>query len=202
MTESARHLHSPPMVTVAPVHEDEAAAVADLPSFESLYDRYFAYIWRSVQCLGVPASQTDDVVQEVFVVAHRKLGAFEGRSSLRTWLYGIALRCARVHRRKRKRHERDEALDAEGIAHDESGRPDQRAESAEAVRILRVILERLDDDQREVFVLAELEELSAPEIAEILGVKLNTVYSRLRLAREAFAKAAARHRAQDGWRDR
>jgi RNA polymerase sigma-70 factor (ECF subfamily) len=70
------------------------------------------------------------------------------------------------------------------------------------VQLVQAILEGLDEDQREVFVLAELEELFAPEIARALGVKLNTVYSRLRLARVAFAEGAARQRARDGWRTR
>ena len=75
-------------------------------------------------------------------------------------------------------------------------------EKADAARIVNRLLDGLDDDQREVFVLAELEDLSAPEIAEALEVKLNTVYSRLRLARSAFAEVAARHRAREDRRER
>jgi RNA polymerase sigma-70 factor, ECF subfamily len=75
-------------------------------------------------------------------------------------------------------------------------------EDAEAARTVNAILSTMLEEQREVFVLAELEQLSAPEIAEALDVKLNTVYSRLRLAREAFASAAALHRARDEWRFR
>lgn len=172
---------------------------AEERDFGAIYDAFFPYIWRSVQRLGVPASRTDDVVQEVFTIAYRKLDAFEGRLSVKTWLYGIALR-ARSYRTEAQRDERDEPLDAERIHAPDAARPDCRAEHAEAARIVSTILDGLDGDQREVFVLTELEELSAPEIAEVLGVKLNTVYSRLRLAREAFAKASARYRAQNGWR--
>lgn len=179
----------------------EAVKEAEDLSFTSVYDRYFSYIWRSVQCLGVPASQADDVVQEVFVIAHDKLASFEGRSSLKTWLYGIAVHRARHHKQARRRAG-DQDVDSEMLRAPDATRPDHRVENAEAVRVLSAILSSLDDDQREVFVLAELEELSAPEIAIALGIKLNTVYSRLRLGREAFAKAAARHRARDGWRTR
>jgi RNA polymerase sigma-70 factor (ECF subfamily) len=148
----------------------------------------------------VPLAQADDVVQEVFLVVHRKRAQFEGRSTFKTWLYGITLRVARVHRARSRRAACDQAVDAELVRAPEAARPDERAQSAEAARLVEGILDGLDDEQREVFVLAELEELSAPEIAEVLCVKLNTVYSRLRLARAAFAEAAARHRARDGWR--
>jgi RNA polymerase sigma-70 factor (ECF subfamily) len=169
----------------------------DAPSFESIYERYFPYVWRSVQRLGVPAAHTDDVVQEVFIIAHQKLAAFEGRSSIKTWLYGIALRRARVHRSRAPLAWQEEDVDDARVRAPDAARPDRRAEYVEAARVVNTILNGLDDDQREVFVLAELEELSAPEIAEVLGVKPNTVYSRLRLARDAFDKAVARYRARD-----
>ena len=202
MTEPPSRSHSMEMLGVSTLPATEggpagAAAEVETPSFEAVYDAYFPYIWRSVLRLGVPLAQADDVVQEVFVVVHRKLGSFEGRSSIKTWLYGIALRVARAHRVRAPR-----ALEPEELRAPDASRPDERAENAEAARIVRTLLDQLDDDQREVFVLAELEQLTAPEIAEALGVKLNTVYSRLRLAREAFAEAAARFRAADGWRMR
>jgi RNA polymerase sigma-70 factor (ECF subfamily) len=180
----------------------QVASSADAPSFETVYDTYFPYIWRSVQRLGVPFSQADDVVQDVFVVVHKKLHDFEGRSTLKTWLYGIALRVARAYRQEARRSGERVALDAEEVQAPAGMRPDEQAENAEAARVVNSLLDGIDDDQREVFVLAELEQLSAPEIADVIGVKLNTVYSRLRLARSAFAEAAARHRARDGWRFR
>jgi RNA polymerase sigma-70 factor (ECF subfamily) len=188
-------------VASVPCSDVPALGSTETPSFETTYDTYFPYIWRSVQGLGVLPSQVDDVVQEVFIVAHRKLSGFEGRSSLKTWLYGIALRVARVHRTQTRRTS-GPLLDAERMQAPPATRPDVRAEHAEAARIVHRILDGLDDEQREVFVLAELEQLSAPEIADALDVKLNTVYSRLRLARQAFAEATARHRAGDGWRTR
>jgi RNA polymerase sigma-70 factor (ECF subfamily) len=171
-----------------------------LPAFEAVYDAHFPYIWRAVQRLGVHPSHVDDVVQEVFLTAHRKLGSFEGRSGLRTWLYGIALRTARAYRRRVARD--GPVLETVTVPAPVASRPDARAEHAQAVRVVNGLLDALEDDQREVFVLTELEQLSAPEIAEALGLKLNTVYSRLRRAREAFAAAAARYRAKDRWRDR
>jgi RNA polymerase sigma-70 factor (ECF subfamily) len=179
-----------------------AAPASEVPPFETVYDSYFPYVWRSVQRLGVPASQVDDAVQEVFIVVHRRLGEFEARSPIKTWLYAIALRVARAHRAKNRRARDEAGLDDVQISAPEATRPDSVASSAEAARLVQALLDGLDDDQREVFVLAELEQLSAPEIARALDVKLNTVYSRLRLARAAFAAAADRHRARDGWRTR
>ena len=72
------------------------------------------------------------------------------------------------------------------------------ASKADAVRLLYELLDKLDAGKREVFVLAELEQLAAPQIAEALGINLNTVYSRLRLARETFNQALARHHVRDG----
>ncbi|MEO7111357.1 MAG: RNA polymerase sigma factor [Polyangiaceae bacterium] len=211
MTDSPSRLHSLSMAASSAASEKPASEESDAPhsnvrpttpSFESIYEDHFPYIWRSIQRLGVSASQTDDVVQEVFIIAHRKLATFEGRSSIKTWLYGIALHVARLHRSRARKNDRHEALDEEAAHAPTTAHPDRRAETTEAARAVNAILDGMDDDQREVFVLAELEELSAPEIAGILDEKLNTIYSRLRLAREAFAKAAARYRAQDDWRTR
>lgn len=202
MTDSPGRPHSMEMLGVSSLPSAEGGPAApgahvEPASFEEVYDTYFPYIWRSVLRLGVPVAHADDAVQEVFLVVHRKLAGFEGRSSLKTWLYGIALRVARAHRVRGPRE-----LEPEELRAPDASRPDERAQNAEAARIVRALLDQLDDEQREVFVLAELEQLTAPEIAEALGVKLNTVYSRLRLAREAFAEGAARFRAADGWRIR
>jgi RNA polymerase sigma-70 factor (ECF subfamily) len=187
-------------IVTAPVAQDATPCV-EAPPFHEVYEAYFPYIWRSVQRLGVAPRHADDVVQETFVVVYRRLGSFEGRSSLKTWLYGIALRVARAHRLK-FRASREVALDAAEVVAASKGRPDDAVETAEVARLVNTLLDKMDDDQREVFVLAELEQLSVPEIAEALGVKLNTVYSRLRLGRAAFAEAAARHRAREAWRAR
>ena len=205
MTESASKQHSSPVLHVSSISADlpePAREETDSPSFESVYDTYFPYVWRSVQRLGVPAASADDVVQEVFMVVYRKLPEFEARSTLKTWLYGIALRVARAHRLRSNQPTKTQSIDAQQLRAPDATRPDQQAENAQAARVVDLLLTGLDDDQREVFVLAELEQLSVPEIAEAIDVKLNTVYSRLRLARAAFAEAAARYRARDDWRDR
>src|SRR5437870_1762895 len=157
------------------------------PTFAELYESYFSFVWRAARRLGTPEASLDDMVQEIFMVAYRRQDDFEGRSSVKTWLYGIVFNVVRAHRRElRAKH--PHALFAERPANaalvaDRADRPDEWAAKREAARFLDRFLDSLDDDRRDVFVLAELEELSAPEIAGVLDVPLNTVDSRLRLAR-------------------
>ena len=156
-----------------------------------LFDEHADALMRGLRRWGVPDASVEDALQEVFVVASRKLSEFEGRSSHRTWLFGIALRVARGHRRARTHDEMVEepAADASGV--------DERVDAERMARLLDRLLGDLDESQREVFVLAALHELSAPEIAEITGANLNTVYSRLRLARQSLARALAARQAGD-----
>jgi len=179
------------------------AVVPVRPSFAEVYDDYFSFVWRSARALGVPEAAVDDVTQEIFVTVHRRLEAFEGRSSIRTWIYGIARNVVRAHRREQRRHEPGtgpEPVDPDSLGDAPERTPEHDAARAQAARLVVRLLDALDDEKREVFVLAELEQLTAQEIADMLEENLNTVYSRLRLAREAFAAAAARHRARDAWR--
>jgi RNA polymerase sigma-70 factor (ECF subfamily) len=150
-------------------------------------------VWRTVRQLGVDPGSVPDVVQEVFIVVHRRLGDFEGRSSLKTWLYGIVRRVVQDERRRLRRKPATPTADFEAIAASDAD-PYASTEKAEAVRLLCRLLDALDDDRREVFVLAELEQMSAPEIAEATGVNANTVYTRLRAARRDFEAAVARLR--------
>jgi RNA polymerase sigma-70 factor (ECF subfamily) len=173
-----------------------------MPAFETIYRAQFAFVWRNVRALGVPEEAVDDVVQEIFVAAHRGLAGFEGRSSARTWLSGIMLNVVRHHRRTTARkspHRLDTGAvpDVESLPTRADG-PHDVALAHEQTRLLQRILADLDEKKREILVLAELEELSAPEIAEVLCLNVNTVYSRLRLAREDFERIAARYRAREG----
>jgi RNA polymerase sigma-70 factor (ECF subfamily) len=173
--------------------------------FASVYDAYAPFVWRAVARLGVAEGAVEDVVQEVFLVVHRRLAEFEGRSSLRTWVFAIAIRVARRHRRTMVRRRLDgSTIDIDDADHripDHPARaPDAMLERAQALSLLTALLDELDDDLREIFVLAEVEEMSVPEIAEIVGANPNTTYSRLRAARQAFDKAVTRARARDQWR--
>lgn len=163
-----------------------------------IYAEHFDFVWRSVRRLGVPESAVDDAVQDVFVVVHRRLGEFEGRASIRTWLFAIVRRVVRDHRPSPRRLPTDpEALD--GLP-DPAGGPMERAAQAEAARLLYQLLDELDADKREVFVLVDLEQMTAPEAAEAVGANVNTVYARLRAARRDLDAAMTRLRARGAWR--
>lgn len=163
-----------------------------LPPLEELYDAHCEFVFRVLRRLGVPEASVEDAVQDVFVVVLDRGDGFEGRSTFRTWLYGIALRVARRARR-RQRHEAN--VDDVPLPDARPG-PARWIEHAEELALLDALLEELDEPFREVFVLAEIEQLTAPQIADITGVPVNTAYSRLRLARRRFEAALRRHRAR------
>lgn len=164
----------------------------------SVYDEHAAFVWRSLRRLGVPEADAPDALQEVFVVVHRKLSEFEGRSALTTWLFGICLRIARSRRRRAAvRYERADGGAAAERLHDHADGADERLAQEEAARVLEAILDTLPEEQRAVFVLFELEEMTAATIADTLGIPPGTVMSRLRLAREAFRREVARRQARD-----
>lgn len=201
------HCHGAKLLAMSPALTVQAAperVVAPALTFAEVYREYLGFVWRNARALGVGTAAVDDVVQEIFVVVHRRLPEFEGRSAVRTWLSGIVLNVVRHHRRtvvRRSPHElsKHESPDPESLATRVPG-PDDNAELAEETRLLQRILDVVDEEKREVLVLAEIEELTVPEIAQILGINVNTAYSRLRLARQQFERALARHRAQDAGR--
>ena len=168
------------------------AAVLD---FRLLYDEHVAFVWRNLRRLGVHPADVEDRVQEVFVVAHRRLAGYEERGhGPRAWLFQIVLRVASEWRRHRRRHPED--VDG-GLAQDLERTEAEQAEALarrEALDQLDAALAALDVDKRAVLVLHEIEEMTAPEIAESLSLPVNTVYSRLRVARQQLEAAL---RAQD-----
>ncbi len=165
------------------------------PTLSEVYQDNFRYVWRCLRSLGVDLSTLDDAVQEVFLVVSRKLSDFDGRSELRTWLYAIVLHIARQHRTKAARRARRFISDsAEMFAKDSFhalGDLRCEVEQNEQLELAQRALSALDDSKREVFVLACIEGMSAPEIADVTGVPVNTVYSRLRVAKQQFEKAVS-----------
>jgi RNA polymerase sigma-70 factor (ECF subfamily) len=171
-----------------------ALAMPKLPSFAEVYATYFEFVWRTAANRGIPRAALDDVTQEVFIVVDRKLHEFEGRSSLRTWIAAIVRRVVADFVRKRgNRPAGDETLEREPASAAVSG---ERLEQSAALELLDGLLAKMTDDQREVFVLHEIEELSGVEIAEITGANENTVWTRLRAARRIFQDGVARQRAR------
>lgn len=171
-------------------HSREVTAAPSLsvplpaPDFDALYDAHVDGVWRLLQKFGVPDAGLEDAVQEVFIVAHRQLGGFRGDSSLKTWLGGICVRVAKDARRTIARKGGLEPLDPSMAQ--PGPQLEERVGQREALAHVLKLLALLDEDQREVFVLAEFEGMTAPEIAAATGVNLNTLYTRLRTARQRF----------------
>ena len=180
----------------AAVEPRAAPGVAEeVPSFRAVYDQYAPFVWRVLRRLGVRPADLEDVCQEVFVVVHRKLPEFAQRSSLRTWLYGIAVRCASDQRR-RAHVQRETPTDRVADSAVEAPQPGTVA-ARQARALLDTIIDGLDDDKRAVFVLFELEELPMAEVAEVVGCPPQTAYSRLHAARAAVTAAVQRLRARE-----
>jgi RNA polymerase sigma-70 factor (ECF subfamily) len=152
-----------------------------------LVDVYLDFVWRLVRRLGVPEADADDATQQVFWVAAQKLERITPGSE-RAYLGGTALRVAADFRRARQR--RREELDVDvSMQTDPAPGPDELMDQRRTLARLDRVLESLPDKLRTTFVLYELEEMSMPEIAELLDVPVGTVASRLRLARDAFRSA-------------
>ncbi|MGV3622581.1 MAG: RNA polymerase sigma factor [Archangium sp.] len=161
-----------------------ASMTNDSLEIAALYDAHAARVWRTCLRLGVPPSAIEDAVQDVFLTAHRTSSRFQGRSSPLTWLLGIAVRvAANLRRTKWKPESLDDAQP------DSKLNPEAQLQRRRAIAQLERVLSQLPEEQREVVVLMDLEQLSAPEVADALEVKLNTVYSRLRLGRAALQRS-------------
>jgi RNA polymerase sigma-70 factor, ECF subfamily len=161
-------------------------------TLEELYERHADFVWRTVRRLGVSEGEARDAVQDVFLIVHSNLHTFRGESSLTTWLFAISRSVARERRRSARRAP---ALYDEGSVDDEVDLRADVARSAEHNRELALldgILNQLPVEQRNVFILFELEKLTGEEISSALEIPLGTVYSRLKLARDAFRSAVAR----------
>ncbi len=158
--------------------------------FRALFDQHVDFVWRVLRRHGVPERELEDACQEVFLIVHRKLAEFEGRSSLRTWVYAIASRTAQVARRKA--HLRRELLEAPLREPHAEATQEEAAHQKRALSCVESALAQLDADKREAFVLYELEGMSVAEVASALGVPENTALYRLHRAREEVAQRLKR----------
>ena len=160
--------------------------------FDGVYERYVEFVWRSLRVLGVREEALDDALQDVFSAVARQLPAFEGRSSLRTWLFGFVQYTASNHHRIRGR-KLDRLVPLDDRVESREPTPQAHAEGREAAQMVLAFCAELDAGRRAVFVLGLLEGVPAAEIAGALGVPVNTVYSRIHsLRRELKARLEQR----------
>jgi RNA polymerase sigma-70 factor (ECF subfamily) len=166
-------------------------------SFEEVYEAHVDFLWRNARRLGVRADAVDDVLQQVFLVVHRRRSEVVWGGSERAWLFAILVRVVREHKRSLRRkspHGFHDQVDPDVLPDEGARAADETIARREAAHLLEAWLEALDDDKRQVFVLADLEQMTAREISEATGTNPSTVASRLRAARIQIVDAAARHR--------
>jgi RNA polymerase sigma-70 factor, ECF subfamily len=163
--------------------------------FRALFELYFRYVWHTLARLGVPARDLEDVTHDVFLEIHRHLSDFDPTRSLRPWIFAFAFRVG-SHYRRRARHRYETLGDAEAF----DGAPSalERVLTSETLEVAHAALGAIEVERRAVLLLHDVDGCSMPEVAEALGVPLNTAYSRLRLARKEFRERVARLRLRRG----
>jgi len=191
-------------------HQEEAALVEGLRTgeewaYEQLINRFQQPVYNLVSRVMNDPDDASDVVQEVFLKVFRNIGSFRGQSSLKTWVYRIAVNEGHNHRRWFSRHRQQEVgLDSEiegtrtyqDVLSDPSRSPFDFASDHETHTLIEEALATLNPNFRTVVILRDLEDLSYEEVADILQVSLGTVKSRILRGREALRNALVERMAE------
>jgi RNA polymerase sigma-70 factor, ECF subfamily len=162
--------------------------------FAVIFERHFDYVWFTLRRLGVAERDLEDVTHDVFLQVYKQLGNFDNARPVRPWLFGFAYRVASDYRRL-ARH-RFEMLDDRVETIDTSPSAAERLMTREKLDLVWAALAELDLERRAVFILHQVEGCPTTEVAKVLQIPLNTAYSRLRLAREQFARTVHRLRSR------
>lgn len=157
------------------------------PPMGAVFDEHFGYIWNALRRLGVRDADLEDLAHEVFLRVHAGLRKYDSTRPLRPWLFGIAYRVAADHRRLARHRLELTGVATEGV--DPGVLADEQLIAAEERVLLRRAIAAMDLQRRAILVMHHVEGIAAADIAGALGVPVNTVYSRLRLAREELASA-------------
>jgi RNA polymerase sigma-70 factor (ECF subfamily) len=175
--------------------DESPASAPDVPEFEAVYAQTFEMVWRSLRMLGVDSALLDDAVQDVFGAVARQLPGFASKSSLRTWVFGIAENVANNHRRTRLRKlDRLEALP--DVVASAEPTPHAYAEGREAAEVVLKFCASLDESRRTLFVLGVLEGVPASDIATALRISVNSVYTRIHVLRQELRQRLERHESE------
>jgi RNA polymerase sigma-70 factor (ECF subfamily) len=170
-------------------HIESRALAAKRLDFRTIFDTYGLFVLRTLRKLGVPSADLNDLCQETFVVVHRRLADYDGRASLRTWIYAICARTASAHRRSVRARREEACANPEPYvtgASEEAMHQDRDLDARRAVAEVELLLAGLDHEKRTIVVLHEIEGLSMSKIAGAVGCLLQTAYSRLHAARKAM----------------
>jgi RNA polymerase sigma-70 factor, ECF subfamily len=168
------------------------------PDYRAIFEEHFDYVWNSLRHMGTPEPDLEDLTHEVFLRVHERLGDYDPARPLRPWLFAFAFRVASGHRRL-ARHRR-EVLRPSESTQDPAPGADEAMAKREDGALAMAALAAIEIDRRAVFVLHELDEVPIPDVAAALGIPTATAYSRLRIARDEFQRAARRLRLARGER--
>ena len=174
-----------------PLSQAEAKLAAPVePRLARLIAEQFGFVWRLLRRIGVPESDADDAAQQVFIAASRRIDDIRVGSE-RAFLFSTALHVGSRARRSRVRQKEDFGVELEERT-DPAPAPEELVDQRRARELLDTLLQEMPLELRVVFVLYEIEQLTSAEIAEVVGVPVGTVASRLRRAREDFAARVTR----------
>ena len=176
--------------------QGEDAAVPAAPNFRELFDANFSYVWNSLKRLGVAERDLEDLAQQVFLQVLGQLATFDTRRPVRPWLFSFAYNLASNYRSLARHRVELSIVAPEQV--DSRPAADEQLITREELALAELALSRVGIERRAVLLLHEVEGHSVPEIAETLGIPLNTAYSRLRLAREDYELAVRRLRLRRG----
>ncbi len=171
-------------------------ALRSVPNLEDIYREHAGMVWRALRRLGVPEAAAPDLVHDVFLVVHRRLREYDGSAAMKSWLYGIARGVAANWRRGEGRTRRRLQLVSQQPSTDPP-KPDEQLARAQAGNLVDQLLQQLDPAKREAFVLLEVEGMTGPQAARALGIKVDTLYSRVRKARQALERLVERQRRRE-----
>lgn len=168
----------------------ELAPAPSRPTLSAVYEAHFDYLCHTLRRLGVAPRNLEDVAHDVFLIVHRQLSTYDPTRPIRPWLFGIAYRVARDHKAKasvqREVHSELPERAASGPSQEEALDAERRRELATRA------LAGLSEDDRAVVILCDIDGASGPDAALVLGIPLNTVYSRLRVARQRLVERLQR----------
>jgi RNA polymerase sigma-70 factor, ECF subfamily len=165
------------------------------PDCLETFDREMDYVFGTLQRLGAQRGDMEDLMQEIFLALYRNWPTLDTTRSLRPWLFGVAFRVVRTHRRRRARETPDAALDPE----DGAPSPEGWLQEQESLVLLSAALERVPPSRRSVVVKHDLEGLEVVDIARELSITKFGVYARLYKGRKELASAVRRLLKERSW---
>jgi RNA polymerase sigma-70 factor (ECF subfamily) len=177
-----------------PREEVSAKRAGEVTNLGALFEAHFDYVWNTLRRLGVREADLEDLVHDVFLKVHQHRADYDPSRPFKPWAFSFAYRVAADYRRL-ARH-RVEVFEGQKEAADPGATPERQLQAAQDWQLVHAALDSVSLQRRAVFVMHDIDGESAPQIAGALGIPLNTVYSRLRVARQDFAVALERLRSR------